>query len=172
MQLLESPPAQTQQGLTEEQQAVYDRLLIRGVSKHKAEELVRTYNISRIKLNLKEAVARKEKAKDLPAYIISYIEQDWAGQAEKNKKEAEAREAQRQQERRQAYDDFHGTTLVKIGKAEGKEGDEKKEMETEELTDIEVEIICKKGENAGGVFLRRMKKLGLTVDEVKAGRRK
>ena len=171
MQLMESPPAQAQQGLTEEQQAVYDRLLIRGVSKHKAEELVRTYNISRIKLNLKEAVARKEKAKDLPAYIISYIEQDWAGQAEKNKKEAEAREAQRQLDRRQAYDVFHNTTLVQIGKKEEEKEEEKTEKsELKELTNIEVEMI--KMGKTNPIIRKRMERLGLTEEDVKAGRRK
>ena len=171
MQLLESPPAQTQQGLTEEQQAVYDRLVIRGITKKKAENLVKAYDIKRIKQNMEVAVKMKDNAKNLPGLIISFIENDVAGNAEAEKKEAEAREERKRKERRQAYDDFHSTTLVQIGKAEEKKEKVKTEMKPEELTDIEVEMICKKGENAGP-FLLKMKRLGLSVDDVKAGRRK
>lgn len=171
MQLLESPPAQTQQGLTEEQQAVYDRLVIRGITKKKAENLVKAYDIKRIKQNMEVAVKMKDNAKNLPGLIISFIENDVAGNAEAEKKEAEAREERKRKERRQAYDDFHSTTLVQIGKAEEKKEEVKTEMKPEELTDIEVEMICKKGENAGP-FLLKMKRLGLSVDDVKAGRRK
>ena len=66
MQLLESQPAQAQQGLTEEQQAVYDRLVIRGITKKKAENLVKAYDIKRIKQNMEVAVKMKDNAKNLP----------------------------------------------------------------------------------------------------------
>lgn len=169
--LLESPSAQTQQGLTADQQEAYDSLINRGVSPQKAEELAKKYELKRIKNNLEIAVGQKETSRNLPGLIISLIEQDAAGKMEIEKQEARARIEKRQQERRQAYDDFHGTTFVKIGKKEEEKEEEKIEKKPEELTDIEVEMICKKGENAGP-FLLKMKRLGLTIEDVKAGRRK
>ena len=164
MQLLESPPAQTQQGMTEEQQAVYDRLVIRGITKKKAENIVKAYDIKRIKQNMEVAVKMKDNAKNLPGLIITFIENDVAGNAEAEKKEAEAREERKRKERRQAYDDFHGTTLVKIGKKE----EEKTELK--ELTNIEVEMI--KMGKTNPIIRKRMERLGLTEEDVKEGKRK
>ncbi len=171
LQLLKSPPAQIQQGLTDEQQEAYDSLINRGVSASKANDLAKKYDLKRVKRNLEIAIKQKDTSRNLAGLIISLIEQDAAGQMEIEKQEARARIEQRQQERRQAYDDFHGTRTVKIGKAEDKKEEEKTEKKPEELTDIEVEMICKKGENAGP-FLLKMKRLGLTIEDVKAGRRK
>ena len=171
MQLLESPPAQTQQGLTADQQEAYDSLINRSVSPQKADELAKKYELKRIKSNMEMAVKQKETSRNLPGLIISLIEQDAVGKMEFEKQEARERIEQRQLDRRQAYDDFHGTQLSKIGKHEGTKEDKKEEKAIEELTDLEVEMIIKDGENAG-IFLKRMKKLGLNIDDVKAGRRK
>lgn len=173
MQLLESPPAQAQQGLTEEQQAVYDRLVIRGITKKKAENLVKAYDIKRIKQNMEVAVKMKDNAKNLPGLIITFIENDVAGNAEAEKKEAEAREERKRKERRQAYDDFHSTTLVKIGKKEEANEERKEEkIELKELTEIEADYIKNRGKNIGQKMRERLENLGLTIDDVIAGRRK
>ena len=171
--LLESPPAQAQQGLTEEQQAVYDRLVIRGIIKKKAENLVKAYDIKRIKQNMEVAVKMKDNAKNLPGLIITFIENDVAGNVEAEKKEAEAREERKRKERRQAYDDFHSTTLVKIGKKEEANEERKEEkIELKELTEIEADYIKNRGKNIGKKMRERLENLGLTIDDVIAGRRK
>lgn len=167
IQLIE-PPAQR---LSDEEQEAYDSLVNRSVTPNKAMELAKNYELLRIKSNLEMAVKQKDTSRNLPGLIISMIEQDTAGQQEIAKKEARSRIEARQQDRRQAYDDFHGTQLSKIGKYEGTKEDKKEEKAIEELTDLEVEMIIKNGENAG-IFLKRMKKLGLNIDDVKAGRRK
>jgi len=168
--LLESPPAQTQQGLTADQQEAYDSLINRGVSPQKADELAKKYELKRIKSNLEMAVKQKETSRNLPGLIISLIVQDAAGQMEIEKQEARARIEQRQLDRRQAYDDFHGTTLVKIGKAEEIDESKEENIELNELTEIEVELI--KAGNPNGFIRGRMDRLGLTEEDVKAGRRK
>lgn len=158
-------------GMTAEQQEAYDSLINRGVSASKANDLAKKYDLKRVKRNLEIAIKQKDTSRNLAGLIISLIEQDAAGQMEIEKQEARARIEQRQLDRRQAYDDLHGTTMVKIGKTEDEKEEEKTEKKPEELTDIEVEMICKKGENAGP-FLLKMKRLGLTIEDVKAGRRK
>ena len=168
--LLESPPAQTQQGLTADQQEAYDSLINRGVSPPKADELAKKYELKRIKSNLEMAVKQKETSRNLPGLIISLIEQDAAGKMEIEKQEARERIEQRQLDRRQAYDDFHGTTLIKIGKAEEMDESKEENIELNELTEIEVELI--KAGNPNGFVRGRMDRLGLTVEDVKAGRRK
>ena len=169
--LLESPPAQIQQGLTDEQQQAYDSLINRGVSPTKADKLAKKYDLKRIKSNLEMAVTQKETSRNLPGLIISLIEQDAAGKMEIEKQEARARIKQRQQERRQAYDDFHGTTLVKIGKKEEEKEEEKTEKsELKELTNIEVEMI--KMGKTNPIIRKRMERLGLTEEDVKEGKRK
>ena len=173
LQLLKSPPAQTHQGLTDEQQEAYDSFINRGVSSQKAEELAKKYELKRIKSNLEIAVRQKETSRNLPGLIISLIEQDAAEKIEIEKQEARARIEKRQQERRQAYDDFHGTTLVQIGKNE-EENEERKEekFELKELTEIEADFIKNRGENIGQKMRERLENLGLTIDDVIAGRRK
>ena len=168
--LLESPPAQTQQGLTADQQEAYDSLINRGVSPQKADELAKKYELKRIKSNLEMAVKQKETSRNLAGLIISLIVQDAAGQMEIEKQEARARIEQRQLDRRQAYDDFHGTTLIKIGKAEEMDESKEENIELNELTEIEVELI--KAGKPNGFVRGRMERLGLTEEDVKAGRRK
>ena len=170
MQLLESPPAQTQQGLTADQQEAYDSLINRSVSPQKADELAKKYELKRIKSNLEIAVKQKETSRNLPGLIISLIEQDAAGKMEIEKQEARERIEQRQLDRRQAYDDFHGTTLIKIGKVEEMDESKEENIELNELTEIEVELI--KAGKPNGFVRGRMDRLGLTVEDVKAGRRK
>ena len=168
----ENAPAQAGRGLTDEQQEVYDRLVIRGISGDRAEKLVKEYNLVRIKRNMKKAVEQKDNAKNLPGYIISFIEQDAAGQDELEKKEAEAREEKRNLDKRKAHDFFHGTHMADIGKAgKAEEKEEKQEVkEPTELLEIEVTMIKNKGEKAGRKFIEKMEKLGLTIDDVKAGK--
>ena len=168
--LLESPPAQTQQGLTADQQEAYDSLINRGVSPQKADELAKKYELKRIKSNLEMAVKQKETSRNLAGLIISLIVQDAAGQMEIEKQEARARIEQRQLDRRQAYDDFHGTTLIKIGKVEEMDESKEENIELNELTEIEVELI--KAGKPNGFVRGRMERLGLTEEDVKAGRRK
>lgn len=170
MQLVESTPNLAARGLTDEQQEAYDSLINRGVSPPKAEELSKKYELKRIKSNLEIAVRQKETSRNLPGLIISLIVQDAAGQMEIEKQEARARIEQRQLDRRQAYDDFHGTTLAKIGKAEEMDESKEENIELNELTEIEVELI--KAGNPNGFVRGRMDRLGLTVEDVKAGRRK
>ena len=169
----ETAPAQKRRGLTDEQQEAFDRLVNRGISGNTAEKLAKNYDFARIKRNLKKAVEQKDNAKNLAGLIISFIEQDAAGLEELEKKEARARIEERQKDRRQAYDDFHGTKLSEIGKS-GKAGAEEKTevKELTELTQIEAELIKMNKEKTGKKTLERMKKLGLTIDDVIAGKRK
>ena len=166
--LLESPPAQTQQGLTDEQQQAYDSLLNRGVSPRRAEELAKQYELKRIKSNLEMAVKQKDTSRNLPGLIISLIEQDSAGKMEIERQEARARMEQRQQERRQAYDLMHGTQTVANT---GEEEENKTAKTVNVLTDLEVEFIRKKREKAGKKIIEHMQALGLTIDDVIAGKR-
>ncbi|MBP3263243.1 replication initiation protein [Pseudobutyrivibrio sp.] len=152
--------------LYDNQQKIYDRLVNRGISTRKAKSLIKKYDLSVIENNLRYAVQQKDTSTNLPGLIITFIEQDVAGQNAKAKKEAQEREAERQKDRRQAYEMFHGTAEVDTG--------HETEITTssDELNDIEVEFIQRKGEKAGAFFLKKMERLGLTVEEVRAGKRK
>ena len=165
------PPSQTPRGLSDSEQEAYDSLINRGVATKKAERLAKIYDLPRIKRNVKKALLQKDSAKNLAGLIISFIQDDAAGMEEIAKKETKEREEKRQLERRQAYDAFHGTQMAEIG-LKNEESKEKSEVSGAlELTDFEVEMIKKKGSKAG-LFLKKMEKLGLSIDEVKAGRRK
>ena len=152
--------------LYDEQQKIYDRLVNRGIGVRKAKSLVKKYELAIIERNLRYAVQQKETSTNLPGLIITFIEQDIAGQNEKAKKEAKEREEERQKDRIQAYELFHGTVEVDKG--------HESEITTvsDELNDIEVEFIKTKGEKAGKHFIEKMERLGLTVEDVRAGKRK
>ena len=172
-ELPQKPKSKYRRGLTDEQQEAFDSLVNRGVGGKTAEKLAKNYDFARIKRNLKKAVEQKDNAKNLAGLIISFIEQDAAGLEELEKKEARARIEERQKDRRQAYDDFHGTKLSEIGKS-GKAGAEEKTevKELTELTQIEAELIKLRGDKIGKKMLERMKRLGLTIEDVMAGKRK
>ena len=150
----------------DESQKIYDRLLNRGVSSRKATSLVKNYDLQVIERNLRYAVQQKDTSTNLPGLIITFIEQDIAGQIAKAKKEAKEREEERQKDRIQAYELFHGKLEVNEGN--------KSEITTlsDELNDIEVEFIKTKGKKAGKHFIEKMERLGLTVEDVKNGKRK
>ena len=152
--------------LYDEQQKIYDRLVNRGIGVRKAKSLVKKYELAIIERNLRYAVQQKDTSTNLPGLIITFIEQDIAGQNEKAKKEAKEREKERQKDRIQAYELFHGTVEVDKG--------HESEITTvsDELNDIEVEFIRNKGEKAGKHFIEKMERLGLTVEDVRAGKRK
>ena len=152
--------------LYDEQQKIYDRLVNRGIGVRKAKSLVKKYELAIIERNLRYAVQQKETSTNLPGLIITFIEQDIAGQNEKAKKAAKEREEERQKDRIQAYELFHGTVEVDKG--------HESEITTvsDELNDIEVEFIRTKGEKAGKHFIEKMERLGLTVEDVRAGKRK
>ena len=153
--------------LPDEQQGLLDRLVNRGISIRKARAIVRKYDPAVIERNLKYAVQQKDTATNLPGLIVTFIEQDTAGENLKAKQEAKARIEQRQKERIEAYQMFHGTPKAATGKE-----DTIPEPRRDELNDIEVEIIQRKGMKAGKPFLKKMERLGLTVEDVMAGRRK
>ena len=152
--------------LYDEQQKIYDRLVNRGIGVRKAKSLVKKYELAIIERNLRYAVQQKDTSTNLPGLIITFIEQDIAGQNEKAKKAAKEREEERQKDRIQAYELFHGTVEVDKG--------HESEITTvsDELNDIEVEFIRTKGEKAGKHFIEKMERLGLTVEDVRAGKRK
>ena len=62
------------------QQKIYDRLVNRGVGARKAKSLVKTYDLTVIENNLRYAVQQKDTSTNLPGLIITFIEQDVAGQ--------------------------------------------------------------------------------------------
>ena len=120
-----------------------------------------------MKNNLKYAVQQKDTSTNLPGLIITFIEDDIVGENARVKKEAKEREEQRHKDRVQAYELFHGKPEVNTGSDDGIP-----ETKSDELNDLEVEFIKQKGEKAGKHFIEKMKKLGLTVEDVKNGRRK
>ena len=166
VQSLQSSSDNNDDKLYDEQQKIYDRLVNRGIGVRKAKSLVKKYELAIIERNLRYAVQQKDTSTNLPGLIITFIEQDIAGQNEKAKKEAKEREKERQKDRIQAYELFHGTVEVDKG--------HESEITTvsDELNDIEVEFIRNKGEKAGKHFIEKMERLGLTVEDVRAGKRK
>ena len=166
VQSLQSSSDNNDDKLYDEQQKIYDRLVNRGIGVRKAKSLVKKYELAIIERNLRYAVQQKDTSTNLPGLIITFIEQDIAGQNEKAKKEAKEREEERQKDRIQAYELFHGTVEVDKG--------HESEITTvsDELNDIEVEFIKTKGEKAGKHFIEKMERLGLTVEDVRAGKRK
>ena len=166
VQSLQSSSDNNDDKLYDEQQKIYDRLVNRGIGVRKAKSLVKKYELAIIERNLRYAVQQKDTSTNLPGLIITFIEQDIAGQNEKAKKEAKEREEERQKDRIQAYELFHGTVEVDKG--------HESEITTvsDELNDIEVEFIRTKGEKAGKHFIEKMERLGLTVEDVRAGKRK
>jgi len=166
VQSLQSSSDNNDDKLYDEQQKIYDRLVNRGIGVRKAKSLVKKYELAIIERNLRYAVQQKDTSTNLPGLIITFIEQDIAGQNEKAKKEAKEREEERQKDRIQAYELFHGTVEVDKG--------HESEITTvsDELNDIEVEFIRTKGKKAGKHFIEKMERLGLTVEDVRAGKRK
>ena len=175
VKLIELPAQEkTPRGLSDEEQEAYDSLVNRGVAIKKAKELAKNYELKRIKRNLEIAVRQKDTSRNLPGLIISMIEQDTVGQQEIAKQEARARIEARQKDRRQAYDTFYGTNLADIGRARADKGEERKEEapEPKELSEFEVNVIIQGKGKAPKPFMQKMEKLGLTYEDVKAGRRK
>lgn len=170
------PPAQekTPRGLSDEEQEAYDSLVNRGVTIKKAKELAKNYELKRIKRNLEIAVRQKDTSRNLPGLIISMIEQDTAGQQEIAKQEARARIEARQLDRRQAYDAWHGTDMASIGKARSDGAGEQKEKQKpnpNELSDDEAQFVITF--NSIPQFLKeKTERLGLTLEKIKAGKRK
>lgn len=168
--LLESASTRATRGLTDEQQEAFDSLVNRDVGAKKAKELAKKYESKRIKDNIKLALNQKETTKNIAGLIISFIENNTAGLQEIAKKEAKERIERKSLERRQAYDLAHGTQTAEIGKkTTQKEG--KIIEKLKELTDLEVEFIKKKREKAGKRIIEHMEELGLTIDDVIAGKR-
>ena len=171
LKLIESKPTPAVRGLTDEEQDSFDRLVMHGVDGRKAAKVAKTYDFKRIKRNIDKAVQQKSTAKNLPGLIISFIENDIAGEEQIYKKEAQERQEKKQQERRQAYDDFHGTKMAEIGKGKKKSEDKaEKTKPLEELTELEAEMVIKG--KANSLIKKRMGKLGLTTEDVKKGKRK
>lgn len=164
--------AKSAKALTDKQGELADSLINRGVGARVARKLVKAYPAEQIESNLKYCVERRESYKDLAATLVTAISEDWAGTAQKEKKEAQERIEKRQKERRQVYDDFHGTQMAGIGKTTKAKAKKQEKKPLTELGDFDVMMIQQKGEKAGKAILDRMKKLGLTVSEVKAGKRK
>ena len=162
-------------GLTDEQEIVYDRLINRGIWGKTAEEIAKTYDAKRIIDNIE--LARKQlpaEDKRLPGLIISYIKSDRVGTIRLQKKEAQEREAQRQKDRRQAYDDFHGTHLASIGKARADgagEQEQKPSTNPNELSDTEVQFVVTFG-YIPAYLKSKAERLKLTVEDIKAGKKK
>lgn len=169
VRLIEAKPAKA---LTDKQEELVDRLVNRDVGARVARKLVKTHPAEQIESNLKYCVERRESYKDLAATLVTAISEDWAGTAQKEKQEAQERIEKRQKERRQVYDDFHGTQMAGIGKTTKAKAKKKEKKPLTELGDFDVMMIQQKGEKAGKAILDRMKKLGLTVSDVKAGKRK
>ena len=166
VQSLQSSSDNNDDKLYDEQQKIYDRLVNRGIGVRKAKSLVKKYELAIIERNLRYAVQQKDTSTNLPGLIITFIEQDIAGQNEKAKKEAKEREKERQKDRIQAYELFHGTVEVDKGHENAIT------TVSDELNDIEVEFIRNKGEKAGKHFIEKMERLGLTLEDVRAGKRK
>ena len=167
--LLESASTRATRGLTDEQQEGFDSLVNRGVAVKKAKELAKTYDLKRIKDNIKLALKQKDTTRNIAGLIISFIANDTAGLQEIAKQAAKERIEKKQQECRQAYDLMHGTQTA----ANTEEEEENKTAKTVNvLTDLEVEFIKKKGEKAGKKIIEHMQALGLTIEEVRAGKRK
>ena len=171
-ELPQKPKSKYRRGLTDTEEADFDRLINREISPKKARMLIDTYNHEIIDRNIKHALASKNDntTRNLAGLIISFIESDTAGEKQIEDKIRKENEERKQRERRQAYDDFHGTHLAEIGK--GKTEEKKKEAPITELTELEANIIIRAGEKAIKPVLAKMKKLGLTLEDVKAGKRK
>ena len=162
-------------GLSDEEQEAYDSLVNREVDPDVALQLAKKYNLSQIKRNIKYALERKnDNTKNLKGMIVSYIRQDKAGVQAIQKKEAQERIAQRQLDRRQAYDDFHGTHLAEIGRARADGAGEQKEKQKpnpNELSDNEAQFVITF--NSIPPYLKeKTERLGLTLEKIKAGKRK
>ena len=162
-------------GLTDEQEIVYDRLINRGIWGKTAEEIAKTYDAKRIIDNIE--LARKQlpaEDKRLPGLIISYIKSDRVGTIRLQKKEAQEREAQRQKDRRQAYDAWHGTDMASIGKARADgagEQEQKPSPNPNELSDTEAQFVIT-FDLIPPYLKDKTNRLGLTLEDIKAGKRK
>ena len=176
VQLIEPPKQEKKpRGLSDKEEEGYYRLIKRGVYPKKAKELAKKYEYQIIDRNLKLAVSQKDTSTNLPGLIISMIEQDIAGQLAIAKQEAKARDEAKQLDRRQAYDDWHGTHMADIGRARADgagEQDNPPAPEPKELSEFEVNVIIQAKGKAPKPFIQKMEKLGLTYEDVKAGKRK
>ena len=174
--MLIEPPANTKpRGLSDEEQEAYDSLVNREVDPDVALQLAKKYNLSQIKRNIKYALERKnDNTRNLKGMIVSYIRQDKAGVQAIQKKEAQERIAQRQLDRRQAYDAWYGTDMASIGKARADGAGEQKEKQKpnpNELSDNEAQFVITF--NSIPPYLKeKTERLGLTLEKIKAGKRK
>lgn len=151
-------------------QEIIDQLIKRGIRADMAQKLVKEYDPERIKNNIQYAINHKsERTHNLAGLIIVFIQEDVAGFIEQEKQKAMEREKQRQLDRLQAYEMFHG-------KAVDEAPEETNEPTTNdlenELAEIEAELICRKGDQSGARLLNKIKSLGLSIEDVKAGKRK
>ena len=172
-----STAAKETHGLNAEQQAYLNHLQDRGVNPTATViNYIKTIPLNELREEERAVISSKDTATNLAGLIVSAFKNRYAKTAKEAKMQAEEVAETKRQERREAYDAFHGTATANIGKKEVPALNElivsaSQSIENDSLTDIEAEMIKMKRESAGTLIIKHMKKLGLTVDDVMNGKR-
>lgn len=176
--LLADSTKQKSDELNAEQQAYLSHLQDRGVNLNKTViNYVKTIPLEELREEERAVICSKDTATNFAGLIVSAFKNRYAKTTKELKKQAEAAEEAKRQDRRQAYDAIHGTSTASIGKTATAVNElivvvpEDVKEENDSLTGIEVDLIKAKGEKAGAWVIKHMEKLGLTVDDVINGKR-
>jgi hypothetical protein len=138
---------------------------------------VKTIPLDELREEERAVICSKDTATNFAGLIVSAFKNRYAKTTKELKKQAEAAEEAKRQDRREAYDAIHGRSTASIGKTATAVNElivvvpEDVKEENDSLTGIEVDLIKAKGEKAGAWVIKHMEKLGLTVDDVINGKR-
>lgn len=100
--------------LTDEEQAIYDRLTndTWQITDDVARKMIKKYKLKRIENAFKYAKANKQGKYTMSGWLIDCIEKDYAGNKAKTDKEKRVREQAREADRKQADKLFHGENNI------------------------------------------------------------
>lgn len=101
--------------LTDEQQAIYDRLTNKTweLTDDVARKMIKKYKLERIDNALKYAYKNRKGKHSMGGWLIDCIEKDYAGNKAKTDKENEARAQAKKADKKQAKEFFNGENTIK-----------------------------------------------------------
>ena len=167
--------------LTDDEQIMYNRLTDPNkwnISDDVARKQIKNHSLKMLDANIHYAWKYRKGKINLGGWLISCLDKDYAS-LEAQRIAQQKDEQQRQHEKAQEQADILAAGLVAKANVADKKIAEQYEQSSKptndienELAEIEAELICRKGSQAGSRLLNKIKMLGLTIEDVKAGKRK
>ena len=169
--------------LTDDEQIMYDRLTDPkkwNISDDVARKQIKNHSLKMIDANIRYAWKYRKGKINLSGWLISCLDKDYAG-LEAQRIAQQKSEQQWQHEKAQEQADILAAGIFAESNAADKKIAKQYEVNStkkinndieNKLAEIEAELICRKGSQAGSRLLNKIKMLGLTIEDVKAGKRK